>query len=104
MLILVSLTACAGKVEYLRPNIGVPIANTRAVDMSRDELWTRLIPELGKRFFVINNLDKASGLINISYTGDPELYVDCGRITSYVKNAAPATWRWQALPQRLRRT
>lgn len=85
---LLLLAACAGKVEYLRPNVGVPIANTRAVDMSRDELWSRLIPELGKRFFVINNLDKASGLINISYTGDPEQYVDCGHITSYVKNAA----------------
>jgi hypothetical protein len=25
-------------------------------------------------------------LINISYSGDPERYVDCGRIESYVKN------------------
>lgn len=26
-------------------------------------------------------------MINISYTGDPEKYIDCGTITSYVKNA-----------------
>jgi hypothetical protein len=36
---------------------------------------------------VINNLDKSSGLINVSYNGDPENYIDCGRLTSYVKNA-----------------
>ena len=46
-----------------------------------------MIPALGKQFFIINNLDKESGLINISYSGDPETYVDCGRIKSYVKNA-----------------
>lgn len=45
------------------------------------------MPELGKQFFVINNLDKSSGLINISYSGDPEKYIDCGNITSFVKNA-----------------
>ena len=36
---------------------------------------------------MINNLDKTSGLMNISYSGNPESYVDCGRITSFVKNA-----------------
>jgi hypothetical protein len=33
------------------------------------------------------NLDKSSGLINISYSGEPEKYIDCGRVISYVKNA-----------------
>lgn len=42
---------------------------------------------LGRKFFVINNLDKDSGIINISYSGDPEKYIDCGWINSYVKNA-----------------
>jgi hypothetical protein len=32
-------------------------------------------------FFVISNLDKASGLINISYSGDPARFVDCGSFT-----------------------
>jgi hypothetical protein len=36
---------------------------------------------------VINNLDKSSGFINLSYSGNPEAYVDCGRVVSYVKNA-----------------
>lgn len=57
------------------------------INKPRDSVWNAAVPQLGKRFFVINNLDKASGLINISYSGDPEKYVDCGRIVSFVKNA-----------------
>ena len=61
--------------------------NVKTISKSRDAVWATAVPELGKRFFVINNLDKASGLINISYTGDPQKFIDCGWVTSYVKNA-----------------
>ena len=82
------LTACAGKVDYIRPTVMVaPGSNSKVIDKPREAVWNAAVPELGKRFFVINNLDKSSGLINISYTGDPEKYVDCGRIISFVKNA-----------------
>lgn len=83
-----ALAGCSGRVGYIRPDGAPPLSNSAVVDMPREQLWTRLVPELGKRFFVINNLDKASGLINISYSGDPERYVDCGHITSHVKNLA----------------
>lgn len=82
------LAACAGKVEYTRPMTNLSMSsNTKTIDRARDAVWNTSVPLLGKQFFVINNLDKSSGLMNISYTGDPERYVDCGRITSYVKNA-----------------
>lgn len=82
------VAACAGKVDYIRPTAPVaPTSNVKLVERPRDAVWNASVPELGKQFFVINNLDKSSGLINISYTGDPERYIDCGRITSYVKNA-----------------
>lgn len=81
------LVGCAGKVAYTRPMAAMNGAsNVKTIDKPREEVWNKGVPELGKRFFVINNLDKSSGLINVSYTGDPEKYVDCGRITSYVKN------------------
>lgn len=84
----VFLTGCAGKLSYSRPNSQVaPAANTKLVERDKDSVWNSSIPELGKQFFVINNLDKSSGLMNISYSGDPERYIDCGRVTSYVKNA-----------------
>lgn len=58
---------------------------TRLVDLPRDEVWKRFIPELSKSFFIINNIDKESGFINVSYSGDAERYVDGGTITSWVK-------------------
>ena len=83
----VSLVGCAGKVEFTRPNIVTIPDNVKTVNRSRDQVWNAAIPALGKQFFVINNLDKSSGLVNVSYTGAPENYIDCGHYTSYVKNA-----------------
>lgn len=81
------LAGCAGKIEYMRPSQYNAPSNTKVIDKSRDAVWNAAVPELGKQFFVINNLDKSSGLINISYSGDPERYIDCGRVVSYVQNA-----------------
>ncbi len=84
----ITLTGCAGKVDYIRPTqASVSVQNTKEIAKSRDTVWNAAVPELGKRFFVINNLDKSSGLLNISYSGDPEKYLDCGRIVSFVQNA-----------------
>lgn len=52
--------------------------NSLVVDKSRDAVWEAAIAGLGKRFFVINNLDRASGFISLSYNGPPLRYVDCG--------------------------
>ena len=80
-------SGCSGRLDYMRPQPRIYAPNTVTIDLSKDALWAKMIPALGKEFFVINNLDKASGLINISYSGDPERYVDCGIITSQVSNA-----------------
>lgn len=85
--LVVAVSGCAGKVDYIRPNPPQGLVNQKIIDKPREAVWNTSVPELGKQFFVINNLDKSSGLINVSYSGDPESYVDCGRITSYVKNA-----------------
>lgn len=83
-----AIVGCAGKVDYVRPSVQpTASSNAKVIEKSRDAVWNASVPELGKRFFVINNLDKSSGLINISYTGDPVKYVDCGQVSSYVKNA-----------------
>ena len=82
------LAGCAGQQSYVRPSSTMaPGSNAALIPKSRDAVWNAAVPALSKQFFVINNLDKSSGLINVSYTGDPEKYVDCGRVTSYVKNA-----------------
>lgn len=81
------LSGCAGKMDYTPPSKSTSVIKQKTVDMPKETVWNNLVPELGKQFFVINNIDKSSGLINISYSGNPERYIDCGNITSYVKNA-----------------
>lgn len=85
----IALAGCAGKVDYTPP-VGAygQDNNSAVVQMPKDVVWKNLVSEIGKKFFVINNIDKDSGLINISYSGDPENYIDCGTVSSYVKNLA----------------
>jgi len=82
-----ALTGCAGRQEYIRPSAATPAEYTKTISRPRSEVWDKGVPQLGKQFFVINNLDKSSGLINLSYSGNPEKYIDCGRVISFVKNA-----------------
>jgi len=66
------LTGCASaSVKYRPPDGSVQPNYTKDLSRSRDDVWNDAVAALGQRFFVINNLDKASGLINISYSGDP---------------------------------
>jgi hypothetical protein len=81
------VAGCAGKLDYIRPTADPRVENSKIIEKPRDVVWNSAVPALGKQFFVINNLDKSSGFINLSYMGDPEAYVDCGRVLSYVKNA-----------------
>lgn len=84
--LIILLTGCAGKLDYIRPDINAKISNEKTVDRPREQVWNSAVPALGKEFFVINNLDKSSGLINVSYSGDPEKFIDCGQISSHVSN------------------
>jgi hypothetical protein len=47
-----------------------------------EEVWSRAIPQIGMSLFVINYSDKSSRILNVSYVGVPEKYVDCGTIHS----------------------
>jgi hypothetical protein len=81
------VAGCAGKLDFIQPTTDPRVQNSQIIEKPRDTVWNAAVPTLGKQFFAINNLDKSSGFINLSYTGDPESYVDCGRVVSYVKNA-----------------
>jgi hypothetical protein len=87
LILCILASGCAGRFEYRPPNSIAPQKNSIEINKSKNEVWKIIVPAIGKNFFVINNLDKESGIINISYSGDPEKYVDCGYIESYEKNA-----------------
>jgi hypothetical protein len=83
---LLLLAGCAGDFVYVRPvHLEVPEPSV-TVGKSKAEVWQQIVPMLEDRPFVIDALDKDAGVIMLSYTGDPEGYVDCGHITAYVKN------------------
>lgn len=91
------IVACAGKTTYILPTQPYKTQNSVTINKPIADVWKQIVPALGSSFFVINNLDKESGFINISYSGDPEKYVDCGIIDSYVKNArGERTYRFPA--------
>jgi len=95
---------CAGKYDYVRPTI-VPSSpeNVKVIGKPRDAVLSTSLPKLSRRFRVIDTLDQSSGVINVNYNGNPEKYIDCGRITSYVMDVRgertydfPASRAWQS--------
>ena len=75
------------KLDYTPPQPH-DVVTSVTVAGTKDEVWAKLVPALSKTFFVINNIDKDSGLINVSYAGDPEQFIDCGKIYSSVHDLA----------------
>ena len=90
VLVTAVLAGCAGNLKYVRPTAYEKIEISKTIPKPRDTVWNSAVLQLGKQFFVIDHLDKASGFINLSYNGDPGPFVDCGHITSYIKNAREA--------------
>lgn len=76
-----ALVAGCAVATYTPPTRVSGETNVKLIDKSRDEVWAAAVPQVGKNFFVINNIDRTSGLMNVSYTGDPARYVDCGTVT-----------------------
>jgi hypothetical protein len=86
LLAIAFISGCVGYPDVSLNTATSPSANYRVIDKPFEVVWSESILELGKKSFVIDNLDESSGLINISYSGDPEKFIDCGNIISYVKS------------------
>ncbi|MHC4844343.1 MAG: hypothetical protein ACYTEE_11120 [Planctomycetota bacterium] len=80
------IAGCAGEHNYTPPTPIPNIYNSLILNESKDQVWNKIIAALEDTSFVINDLDEESGSIIISYNGDPEEYVDCGRIYSSVED------------------
>lgn len=88
-----------GKYDYIPPTSTPPstennyfIANT-----GKDEVWNKIIFLLNSKFIPINIAQKDIGMINFNLIGDPEEYLDCGQISSFVKNLrGPRTYNFPA--------
>jgi len=81
------ITGCATSTSNYAPPKIESIQNSIVVDKPFDAVWDSLVKELSSDFFVINNIDKNSRLINISFSSNrPSDFVDCGVTSRSFKN------------------
>ncbi len=87
--LLLCLSACVTTDIQYTPPAEYPKANIeKIINKPKSTVWKTLLKNLSQDFFVINTIEKESGIISLSYSGTAEKYVDCGVINSYVKNLA----------------
>jgi hypothetical protein len=83
IILLLTLTSgCATQgistLRYSDPS-PVDVKNEIVVPQPFIEVWDGFVKELSKSFYVINNMDKESRIINVSFfTNSPVEYADCG--------------------------
>ena len=82
------LSSCTVKVEKITENVGkyVPpniddnnFKNSVIINKNFDETWTSVIDFVSDSFFKIENLEKDSGLLKLSFgSKEVENFIDCG--------------------------
>src|SRR3972149_6139198 len=61
-------------------NSPIQVSNEIVVSRPQSEVWDILVKELSKSFYVINNIDKESRIIKVSFSSNnPSEYIDCGK-------------------------
>jgi hypothetical protein len=93
----VSACATAGtQTADLAPAQSQHVSNEVTVTGSSDVVWDQLVAQLSRSFYVINNIDKASRLLNVSFYSDsPADYIDCGTTTrTYTRGDENQTYRY----------
>ena len=79
---LVAIGGCAtpatNTFEYIESS-PTEVQNEALIEDDFEAVWSRLVRQLATGFFVINNIEKESRLINVSFSStNPEDYIDCG--------------------------
>lgn len=96
--LLLGCAAVTGGLRYAPPEPRVDQQNSRTFDAETDAVWRALIAHVGDTFFVIDNMEKDSYFLNLSFSAkDPTEHIDCGHVTSNVANArGPRTYSFPA--------
>jgi len=90
VLLPINISGCSTSIDYTPP-LEVRESATVILRDPFEAAWTKSVTTLGGSFFVINNIVKDSKFINLSYSGDPEKYVDCGHVAINVKEGIGTT-------------
>lgn len=87
LVLIITLTGCVSSNYTYKPPLAMPpIESSLTVKDAKVKVWNKLIKGIGANFFVINNMDKESGFVNVSYAGDPEKYVTGGELNFEFSN------------------
>lgn len=80
ILIGTALSRCAttaSQSTYQPPPVA-KVVNEKTIDAPFEDVWKQTLSRIAQSFFTINNIEKDSGFLNLSYTGNSGIYVDCG--------------------------
>lgn len=70
---------------YVKPEIEVVSALERDVWRPKNAVWKKFMLAVSRTQFYIDRLDESKGELQVRYSGDPQSYVDCGRVSNTVK-------------------
>ena len=90
LLLSINISGCSTSMNYTPP-LEVRESTTVILRDPFEAAWTNSVRGLGGSIFVMNNIVKDSKIINLSYIGDPEKYVDCGHIAISVSEGIGTT-------------
>lgn len=82
--------------EYTAPQSSTTEATSVMIDEPYDATWDKLIDFTSARFFAIDNYEKDSGLMTLSFSSNPERFVDCGTVGSGSDQQGWVEWYKQA--------
>ncbi|WP_155804567.1 hypothetical protein [Magnetospirillum fulvum] len=82
-----SIGGCATSNISYDPPAQRSVVNKIDINEPFDVVWDRLVRKLSEDFFVINNIEKSSKIINVSFSSSqPYQFVDCGFTTRTFEN------------------
>ena len=86
---------------YIEPTTEYEIVTEKRIDKPFEEVWDGLVENLSKSFFIINNIEKTSRIINVSFSTDrAEQYVDCGETTrTFSRGSVNETYQYEVASQ-----
>ena len=88
---LVLLASCANSLDYTLPPTREGVKKSLTVNAPFDRVWDELIAKVGSTFFAIENFEKASGLLTLSFTTSPfSKSVDGGHSKRHFDNSFSA--------------
>lgn len=74
------IIGCSSKINSIcsQPN-EYPESTTRIFDAPYDKVWKAAVDSIGKSFFVLENIEKDSGIMSLSFSSkNPSDFIDCG--------------------------